>query len=138
MHSMYKVVKIYKAARTRFIDLLNLDTGTLDKVFDDSCEVDIGYDDFEFMQEGGVYDCKIELFGDFDRTKTEKSVEVTIIDSDVVIGKTKYFKVLIGSDVYYILKSDAKGFKVTQKMYYHFTRKDLVQVGAVIHADCLQ
>lgn len=134
---MYKVVKIYKAARTRFIDLLNLDTGTLDKVFDDSCEVDIGYDDFEFMEEGKVYDCKMELFGDFDRRKNEKSVEVTIIDSDVVIGKTEYFKVLIGSDIYYILKSDAKGFELKRKMYYLFTRKDLIQVDDIIHADCL-
>jgi len=135
---MYKVIKINKAARTSFIDLLNLDTGTVDKVFDDSSVVDIGYDDFEFVQEGGVYDCKIELFGDFDRTKTEKNVEVTIIDSDVVIGKTEYFKVLISSDIYYILKADAKGFELKRKMYYHFTRKDLVQVGTVIHADCLQ
>lgn len=134
---MYKVMKIYKAARTRFIDLLNLDTGTLDKVFDDSSEVDVGYDDFEAMRESGVYNCKIELFGDFDRIKTEKSVEVTIISSDTIIGKTEYFKVLIGSDVYYILKADAKGFEVKQKMYYHFTRKDLVQVDNVIHADCL-
>ena len=132
---MYKVVKIYKAARTRFIDLLNLDTGTLDKVFDDSCEVDIGYDDFEFMREGGVYDCKIELFGDFDRT-TEKSIEVSIINSDVIIGKTEYFKALIGSDIYYILRADAKGFELKRKMYYHFTRKDLIQVDDVIHADC--
>jgi len=134
---MYRVVKIYKAARTRFIDLLNLDTGTLDRVFDDSAEVGIGYDDFEAMREGGVYNCKIELFGNFDRIKTEKSIEVTIIGSGIIIGKTEYFKVLIDSDVYYILKADGEGFEVKQKMYYHFTRKDLVQVDSVIHADCL-
>lgn len=132
---MYKVIKIYKGAMTSFIDLFNLDTGTLDKVFDDSSVV--SYDDFEFMQEGGIYDCKIELFGDFDKTKTEKSVEVNIIDFEIVIGKTNYFKVLIGSDIYYILQSDAKGFEIKQKMYYHFTRKDLIQVDNVIHADCL-
>ncbi len=134
---MYKVIKIHKGEMTSFIDLLNLDTGTQDKVFDDSSMVDIGYDDFEFMREGGVYDCKIELFGDFDRTKTEKNVEVTIIDSDVVIGKTEYFKVLISSDIYYILKADAKDFELKRKMYYHFTRKDLIQVDDIIHADCL-
>jgi len=134
---VYRVMKIYKGEMTSFIDLLNLDTGTIDKVFDDSSVVDIGYDDFEFMEEGKVYDCKMELFGDFDKTKTEKSVEVTIIDSDAVIGRTEYLKVLIGSDVYYILKSDANGFEVKSKMYYHFTRKDLIQVDDVIHADCL-
>ena len=134
---MYKVIKIHKGEMTSFIDLLNLDTGTQDKVFDDSSMVDIGYDDFEFMQEDGVYDCKIELFGDFDRTKTEKSVEVTIINSDEIVGKIEYFQVLIDSDIYYILKADAKGFELKRKMYYHFTRKDLIQVDDVIHADCL-
>jgi len=134
---VYKVIKIHKGEMTSFIDLLNLDTGTQDKVFDDSSMVDIGYDDFEFMQEDGVYDCKIELFGDFDRTKTEKSVEVTIINSDEIVGKIEYFQVLIDSDIYYILKADAKGFELKRKMYYHFTRKDLIQVDDVIHADCL-
>ena len=94
---MYKVIKIHKYAATNFIDLLNLDTGTQDTAFDDSSVV--SYDDFEFIKEGEIYDCKMELFGDFDRTKTEKSVEVTILDSDIVIGKTEYFKVLIGSDI---------------------------------------
>lgn len=136
VHNIYKVMRIFKAARTNFIDLLNLDTGTQDKVFDDSSVVS-DYT-FEFMQEGGVYHCKIELFGDFDRTKTKKSVEVTIIDSNAIIGKREYFKVLIGSDVYYILKSDAKGFELKRKMYYSFTRKDLLQVNDVIHADCLK
>ena len=132
---MYKVIKIHKHAATNFIDLLNLDTGTQDTAFDDSSVV--SYDDFEFIKEGEIYDCKMELFGDFDGTKNEKSVEVTILDSDIVIGKTEYFKVLIDSDIYYILKADAKGLEVKRKMYYHFTRKDLIQVGDVIHADCL-
>ena len=138
MYFVYKVIKIHRGEMTSFIDLLNLDTGTKDRVFDDSSMVDIGYDDFEFMREGGVYDCKIELFGDFDRTKTEHSIEIIIFDTSIIIGKTEYFKVLIGSDVYYILKADAKGFEIERRMYYHFSRKDLIQVDNVIHADCLQ
>ena len=109
---MYKGIKIFKAARTSFIDLINLDTGTVEHVFDDSSVVNIGNADFSFMQEGGVYDCKMELFGDFDKTKTNKNIEISIISSDVVIGKTNYFKAIIDSDIYYILKSDAKDFKV--------------------------
>jgi len=38
---MYKVIKIFKAARTSFIDLINLDTGTVDKIFDDYSMADL-------------------------------------------------------------------------------------------------
>lgn len=132
---MFKVLKIHKHVATSFIELLNLDTGTEDYCFDDSRVV--SYDTFEFMKEGEIYDCKMELFGEFCRERTPKSAEVTIIETDVIVGKTRYFKVLIGSDVYYILESDADGFKVDRNMYYTFTRKDLIQVDGVIHADCL-
>ena len=135
---MYKVVKIDRCAVTSFIDLLNLKTGTTEHgVFDDSSMVDIGYDDFEFIKEGGIYDCKMELFGEFSDKSVESSTEVTIVESGVIVGETKYFKVMIGSDVYYILESDAKNVELKQKMYYDFTRKDLIQVNDVIHADCL-
>ena len=136
MNSMYKVVKIYKAARTRFIDLLNLDTGTLDKVFDDSCEVDIGYDDFEFITKGGIYDCKIELLDGFASEKTNTSVELKVIDSNIIVGNTRYWKVMVERDVYYVPLSQTKDVNMYGKLYYEIVRKDLIQVGGVIHADC--
>ena len=89
------------------------------------------------MEEGEIYDCKMELFGKFVDTAGTSSTEVTIVETGVVIGKTKYLKAMIGSDIYYILESDAKGHKIKHKMYYDFTRKDLIQVDDVIHADCL-
>ena len=132
---MHKIIHINEGKMTKFVDLLNLDTGTQEEVFDDSSVV--SYNDFEFMKENGIYNCKIELFGKFESKKTDDNVEIKLIESGVVIGNTKYFKVLIKNDEYYILESDADGLEIKEKMYYHFTRKDLIQVDDVIHADCL-
>jgi hypothetical protein len=85
---------------TRFIDLLNLEAGTHDRVFDDSSMFDINADDFSFIKEGESYDCKIELFGNFEREQTKKGVAVTSIGLDAVIGGTGHIQALIGSDVY--------------------------------------
>lgn len=134
---MYKVIKIYKAAVTSFVDLLNLETGTLDKVFDDSSVVDIGYDDFEFIREGVIYDCKIELLDGFESEKTDSSVELEIIDANITVGNTKYWKVAVGNDVYYVPLSQTKGVNMNGKLFYEIVRKDLIQVDSVIHADCL-
>jgi hypothetical protein len=132
---MYKVIKIYKGAATSFIDLLNLDTGTIDKVFDDSSVV--SYDDFEFIKEGGVYDCKIELLDGFESEKTKTSVELKILDPNAIVGNTRYWKVAIGNDVYYVPLSQTNGVNINGKLYYTILRKDLIQVDDVIHADCL-
>ena len=132
---MYKVIKIYKGAVTNFIDLLNLDTGTIDKVFDDSSVV--SYDDFEFIKEGGVYDCKIELLDGFDSEKTKTSVELKILDPIAIVGNTRYWKVAVESDVYYVPFSQTNGVNMSGKLYYTILRKDLIQVNNVIHADCL-
>lgn len=132
---MYKVLKIEDCVATNFIDLLNLDTGTQDTGFDDS-ELK-GIVGFEFMEEGGIYDCKMKLFGDFVDKNTASAVEVTIVEADVAIGKKMFFKVLVGSDVYYILASKAKDREVKEKMYFRYFRKDLIQVDDVIHANCL-
>lgn len=134
---MYKVIKIFKGAATSFIDLLNLDTGTMDNVFDDSSVVDIGYDDFEFVKEGGIYNCKIELLDGFSSEKTKASVELKIIDPNAIVGNTRYWKVAAGNDVYYVPLSQTQGMNMNGKLYYNIVRKDLIQVDDVIHADCL-
>lgn len=132
---MYKIIKIRNYAATRDIELQNLNTNTINLCFDDSAVV--SYNNFDFIEEGKVYDCKMELFGNFEHTKSDSNVIVTILESDVLIGNTKYLKVSIDSDIYYILMSDTKNFNLTQYMYYHFTRIDLIQVDNVIHGDCL-
>jgi len=132
---VYKIIKIRNYAATRDIELQNLNTNTINLCFDDSAVV--SYNNFDFIEEGKVYDCKMELLGNFEHTKSDSNVIVTILESDVLIRNTKYLKVSIDSDIYYILMSDTKNFTLTKYMYYHFTRIDLIQVDNVIHGDCL-
>lgn len=132
---MYKIIKIRNYAATLDIELQNLNTNTINLCFDDSAVV--SYNNFDFIEEGKVYDCKMELLGNFEHTKSDSNVIVTILESDVLIRNTKYLKVSIDSDIYYILMSDTKNFTLTKYMYYHFTRIDLIQVDNVIHGDCL-
>lgn len=132
---MYKIIKIRNYAATRDIELQNLNTNTINLCFDNSAVV--SYNNFDFIEEGKVYDCKMELLGNFEHTKSDSNVIVTILESDVLIRNTKYLKVSIDSDIYYILMSDTKNFTLTKYMYYHFTRIDLIQVDNVIHGDCL-
>ena len=132
---MYKIIKIRNYAATRDIELQNLNTNTINLCFDDSAVV--SYNNFDFIEEGKVYDCKMVLLGNFEHTKSDSNVIVTILESDVLIRNTKYLKVSIDSDIYYILMSDTKNFTLTKYMYYHFTRIDLIQVDNVIHGDCL-
>ena len=132
---MYKIIKIRNYAATRDIELQNLNTNTINLCFDDSAVV--SYNNFDFIEEGKVYDCKMELLGNFEHTKSDSNVIVTILESDVLIRNTKYLKVSIDSDIYYILMSDTKNFTLTKYIYYHFTRIDLIQVDNVIHGDCL-
>ncbi len=132
---MYKIIKIRNYAATRDIELQNLNTNTINLCFDDSAVV--SYNNFDFIEEGKVYDCKMELLSNFEHTKSDSNVIVTILESDVLIRNTKYLKVSIDSDIYYILMSDTKNFTLTKYMYYHFTRLDLIQVDNVIHGDCL-
>jgi TRAP-type C4-dicarboxylate transport system substrate-binding protein len=120
---------------TRDIELQNLETGTIDMCFDDSAVV--SYTNFDFVKEGEVYDCKMELFGNFVEEKTDSSVEISIIKTNVLIGNTKYMEVMINSDVYYILGKNAKNLDQRKSAYYYFTRIDIIQVDNVIHADCL-
>ncbi len=132
---MYKIIDIHNYASTRDIQLKNLDTGTINLCFDDSAVV--SYHNFDFVEKEKIYDCKMELFGHFESEKNETNDVVSILESDVIIGNTKYFKVSIDSDIYYILMSDAENIKISKNMYYHYSRIDLIQVDNVIHADCL-
>jgi len=133
---MYKVNHIEKCAVTSFIDLTNLDTGTQDVVFDDSLFVKAGYDTFEFIREGESYDCKIELFGVYLDEMSEPwgtCAEVTVVNQNVTIGEVAMLQVQIGQDIYYIRKSELDDSKITEKFFFRFTRKDLVQVDDVVH-----
>ena len=133
---MYKVLKIHKYAATRDVELENVDTGTIDLCFDHSATVSL--ENFNFMVEGEVYDCKILLLDGFKVEKTTKSVEVNIADLNAIVGERRCWKITIGQDVYYVPLSQTKDVDINGKLYYDIMRKDLVQVDGVIHADCLR
>ena len=81
---MYKVIKIIDSQATRDIELKNQATGTVDLCFADSALVSI--DNFEFMEEGEKYNCKIELFGKVIEDRTPQSILCKAINEDVMIG----------------------------------------------------
>jgi len=61
---------------TSFLTLINEVTGTIDECFDDSLVKDVSgaMKDFEFMEIGKTYDCKITLLGDFTKVNEKNSV----------------------------------------------------------------
>ena len=127
---MHKVIKIIEYAATRDIELLNEETGTVDLCFDDSMLV--SRQNFEFMREGKIYDCKIALFGHAVKQKTESCIECKII-KDITVGKMNMTEVMVGQDIYYLSKNELNGFYNGNTILYEWTRKDLVQVNDVIH-----
>ena len=133
---MYKLLNINESAITRFLQLENLETGTIENCFDDSAVR--SNDNFEFMKVGNTYDCKILLFGKFLEKKTESSVEVRIINPVVVIGKRTMLEVQVGRDTYYIPQRKAFNASINERLNFYYTRKDLIQVNDVIHADLLR
>ncbi len=103
-----KIIKIRNYAATEILNYKNLNTNTINLCFDDSAVV--SYNNFDFIEEGKVYDCKWNYSAILRTQKVIFNVIVTILESDVLIGNTKYLKVSIDSDIYYILMSDTKKF----------------------------
>ena len=133
---MYEVVSIDEALMTRFIILKNCETGNMYECFDDSSTVS-GFT-FQFMKEGGKYDCKIQLLGDVVPTMQEGAVLCKVIARDVMVGKRNMVKVLVGGDIYYLPQYKISNLAEGELFYYDAYRKDLKQVDDVIHADLLR
>ena len=133
---MYKVIFIKEYAMTRDIKLENSNTGTIDYCFDDSSVVN--NNGFGFMKIGVEYECKIKLFGNVVKEIQDTStVFCEILCRDVIIGKKSMIKVQVENDVYYIPQKKLENTINLKSFYFQFTRKDLIQVNNVIHADLL-
>lgn len=52
-----------------------------------------------------------------------------------MIGKKPMVEVQIDNDHYYIARKTIKGFLNDESFYFCCTRKDLIQVNDVVHAD---
>ncbi|WP_048000958.1 hypothetical protein [Lactiplantibacillus herbarum] len=132
---MYEVMSIGEGWMDRFISLRNVRTNVTEACFDYSMAID--GDNFEFMKAGSTYHCKIVLFGDTHLNGIGDRIECTILDKSVKIGNCILMKVLSGQEIYYVYPDDVKIYSSAEKFIFEYTRKDLVQVNNVIHADLL-
>lgn len=130
---MYEVLSFIEYMMTRDVILKNTDTGTIDTCFDDS---DMSGSKFFDLEQGGIYDCKIELFGDEAERGNEsgygKLVCCKIIRRNVPVGIMKMVQVLVDNDIYYIDQCEIKDVINKDVFWYEYTRKDLIQVNDMV------
>ena len=131
---MYKVMGFDEAVATREVFLLNEETGTRETCFDDSALM--GYENFSFMKQGEHYECKIVLFGRLGLPKESGLLACTVLERRVPVGVRKMAKVQVGQDIYYIPERELKDVGDVGVIYYRSSRRDLIQVDNVLHADC--
>lgn len=133
---MYRVVSIENDEMTRIVKLENLETGTIDMCFDDSAVV--SDENFGFMEEERLYNCKIKLFGNIALDIQDEVVLCKIVKDNIFVGNQKMVKILIEADEYYITEKKIRNLVALKKeFYFKYTRKDLIEVNNVIHADLL-
>ena len=131
---MYKVMGFDEAVATREVFLLNEETGTRETCFDDSALK--GYENFSFMKQGEHYECKIVLFGRLGLPEESDLLACTVLERRVPVGVRKMAKVQVGQDIYYIPERELKDVGDVDVIYYSSSRRDLIQVDNVLHADC--
>ena len=132
---MYKVIFIEEDEITRNIKLKNANTGTIDECFDDSALV--GDECFDFIEIGKEYNCKIKLFGNVVQERVDKVVQCQVVCRHATVGTGIMVKVLINNDEYYIPQKKLNELEDVDLFYFRYSRKDLIQVNNVIHADLL-
>lgn len=132
---MYKVIFIEEDEMTRNIKLENVETGTIDECFDDSALV--GDNCFDFMEIGNNYNCKIRLFGNVVKEKVDKVVQCQVVCRHTSVGIVNMVKVLVNNDEYYIPQKKLSVLEDVELFYFRYSRKDLIQVNDIIHADLL-
>ena len=132
---MYKAMGFKEAVATRKVFLLNEETGTRETCFDDSALK--GYENFSYMKQGERYECKIKLFGRLGLPEDSDLLACTVLERRVPVGVRKMAKVQVGQDIYYILEKELKDVGDVDVIYYSSSRRDLIQVDNVLHADYL-
>jgi len=132
---MFELVEIKNNDATRFIKLKNMDSGAIEECFDDSAVV--SSNNFNFMEIGRQYECKIKLFGNPVCEKANGSVVCRLVDKNITIGQKLMVEVEVNSNKYYIPQIKVKDFLDNDSFNFSFSRKDLVQVNTIIHADLL-
>ncbi|MFC6295296.1 hypothetical protein ACFQH1_08775 [Lactiplantibacillus daoliensis] len=129
---MYKLLSIQQDMITRVVDLKNMKTQTIETCFDDSASVSIDKT-FEFMKVGGVYECKLALFGSVRRMNAGDWQEYTIVEDSVIIGNALFVQVQLENDTYYIHQEQVLPYLSSEKLMFECARKDLIQVDGMIN-----
>lgn len=132
---MYELIEVIEDEATRFIKLKNIDTGIIDECFDDSAV--ISDKNFDFMQIGQQYECKIKLFGKPVAEEIKNSIICKVINKEIVIGQKAMVEVQVNNSKYYIPSQKVIEYLDCDSFNFCFTRKDLIQVNDTIHADFL-
>ena len=132
---MYELIEIVEGDATRFLRLKNMDTGVVEVCFDDSAVV--SNINFNFMEIGQEYECKIKLFGKPVYEKTDGCVTCKIIDGKTRIGQKQMVEVEVDNNKYYIPRVKVKDYLEYGSFNFCFSRKDLIQVSSIVHADLL-
>ena len=133
---MYELIDIVENDAARLIKLKNIDTGIIEECFDDSAVV--SDNNFDFMQIGQKYECKIKLFGKPLAERTSNSIICKVVNREFVIGQRAMVEVEINNSKYYIPRRKVSEYLDNDIFNFYFTRKDIVQVNNIIHADLLQ
>jgi len=133
---MYKLISINESAVTRTVDLKSINTGMVNTCFDDSALVSID-NNFDFMEIGKEYKCKVKLFGHIVERKSQTGVECTILEKNIKVGNTLLVEVSVDNDIYYIYQEKVASYLSEEKFTFEFTRKDLIQVDDIVHDDLL-
>ena len=129
---MFEVVNIEERMMDRDIELKNIVTNKVEKCFDNSK----GYSDdnnFSFMKIGLKYECKILLIGDQPKEETDDSTKFLLAEDLLVkVGQSKFIKVYLNEDEYYILNEGLSIKKGDKYILFDFFRKDLLEVDGHI------
>lgn len=145
---MYKFLSVACGDVTRWVRLENCKTGKVEVCFDDS---DLRHEyqkGFEFMQVGGIYDCKILLFGIAVDLSDEAAIKQSrimcettdrelficeTIDNNFSVGNRNFLQIMSDGNTYYVAINDVGALNDISKFAFRCSRKDLIQVDDIIH-----
>ncbi|MGY3833826.1 hypothetical protein ACWTCW_05045 [Listeria ivanovii subsp. ivanovii] len=131
---LYKLLSINESDATRTLRLESTKTKTIDTCFDDSALVSLT-NNFDFMEIGKEYDCKIKLFGKLIEKRNEKSVDCIILEENIKVGNCVFVEIKVNADILYIYQEKVEDYLEKKNFIFEFSRKDLIQVDDVIHED---
>lgn len=132
---MYELIEVVEDDATRFLTLRNMETGVVEECFDDSAVVSDS--NFGFMKKGQRYECKIKLLGKVLTEGADDGVVCKLVNKEVIIGQKTMVEVRINNSQYYIPRQKVSQCLEGDSFRFGFTRKDIVQVNNIIHADLL-